>query len=70
MDVGTTSGGSEIFNDIPAVTPLQNQYNVTVTSGASIPAGTYRVVWITPDFLLPGGLPLSGSLYFTGANKT
>jgi len=70
MDVGTSPGSSDINNDIPAVTPLQNAYNVVVTSGAAIPAGTYRVLWITPDFLLPGGLPLTGSLYFTGANKT
>ena len=70
IDVGTTSGGSEIYNDIPGPTPITNAYDVIVTSGAAIPAGTYRVLWISTDFLLPGGTPLTGSLYFTGANKT
>jgi hypothetical protein len=70
VDVGTTFGGSEIYNDIPGITPTTNAYDVTVTSGAAIPAGTYRVLWISTDFLLPAGTPLTGSIYFTGANKT
>jgi hypothetical protein len=70
VDVGTNSGGSEIYSDIPNITPTTNAYDVTVTSGAAIPAGTYRVLWISPDFLLPAGTPLTGSIYFTGANKT
>lgn len=70
LDVGTSSGGSEIYNDIPSVAPLQNSLNVTVTSGAAIPAGTYRVLWITPNFVLPASTPLTTSLYFTGALKS
>jgi len=70
VDVGTSSGGSEIFNDIPSIAPSNNAYDVVVTSGAAVPAGTYRVVWISPQFQLPGTPPLSGSLYFTGAAKT
>jgi hypothetical protein len=70
VDVGTTLGGSEIYNDIPGVTPTTNAYDVTVTSGAAIPAGTYRVLWISTNFLLPASTPLTGSIYFTGANKT
>jgi len=70
IDVGTSSGGNEIFNDIPALTPTTNSYDVTVTSGGAIPAGTYRVIWISPEFQLPASTPLTGSLYFTGAAKT
>ena len=70
LDVGTVLGGDDIFNNIPAVTPLQNSLDVVVTSGAAVPAGTYRVIWITPEFRLPGGLPLSSNIYFTGVSKT
>ena len=70
IDIGTTLNGSEINNDLPAFTPIQNAFDVVVTSGAAIPAGTYRVLWISPDLQLPGSTPLTGSLYFTGALKT
>jgi hypothetical protein len=70
VDVGTSVGGSEIYNDIPFFNPLQNQYDVVVTAGGAVPAGTYRVLWITPNFQLPAATPLTGSLYFTGASKT
>jgi hypothetical protein len=70
IDLGTTPSGNEIFDDLPSITPTTNAYNVIVTPGASIPAGTYRVLWITPNLLYPGSLPLTGSIYFTGAAKT
>ncbi len=70
VDVGTSVNGSEIFNDIPNLSPTTNQFNVIVTSGAAVPAGTYRVIWISPDFQLPGSPPLTGSIYYTGAAKT
>ena len=70
IDLGTTPSGNEVFNDLPSVVPTTNAYNVVVTSGASVPAGTYRVLWITPNLLYPGSLPLTGSIYFTGAAKT
>lgn len=68
-DVGTTLGGNDIFNDIGTVTTL-TALNVTVTSGAAIPAGTYRVLWVTPQFQLPILPPLTGSLYFRGDTKS
>jgi hypothetical protein len=69
IDVGTTLGGSEIFNNVNTVTSLTS-LNVNVTSGAAIPAGTYRVLWVSPNFLLPPITPLIGSLYFRGDTKT
>jgi len=69
IDVGTTNGGNEIFNDINTITTL-TALNVTVTSGAAIPAGTYRVLWVSPQFQLPALTPLSGSLYFRGDTKS
>jgi hypothetical protein len=70
MDVGTTLGGTDIYSAIPNITPTTNAYNVVVTSGAAIPAGTYRVLWISTNFLLPSSTPLTGSIYFKGASKT
>jgi hypothetical protein len=71
IDVGTTPSGSELFNDLPTGgAPTTNAFNVTVTSGAAIPSGVYRVIWLTPDLQIPGTPPLTGSLYFTGAVKT
>ena len=69
IDVGTTNGGTEVFNDLPAE-PSTNSINVVVTSGAAIPAGTYRVLWSSPQLQLPGTLPLTGSLYFRGDTKS
>ena len=68
-DVGTTLGGNDVFNDLATVTTL-TAINVNVTSGASIPAGTYRVLWVVPQFQLPIAPPLSGSLYFRGDTKS
>jgi hypothetical protein len=70
LDVGSTPNGNEIFDDIPGLTPTTNAFNVVVTSGAAIPAGTYRVLWISTNFLLPATPPLTGSIYFTGVAKT
>ena len=67
-DVGTSVGGQDIYADIGTVTPL-TALNVTITSGAAIPVGTYRVLWVSPQYTLPSGTPLTGSLYFRGDNK-
>ena len=69
IDVGTTNGGSQIYNDIPTVTSL-TAIDVVVTAGAAIPADTYRVLWVPPNFQLPALLPLVGSLFFRGETKT
>ena len=68
-DVGTTLGGNDVFNDIGTIVGT-TALNVTVTSGAAIPAGTYRVLWVTPQFVLPISPPLTGSLYFRGDTKS
>jgi hypothetical protein len=47
--------------------------NVTVTSGAAIPAGNYRVLWLGSFAVQPSALPpppLSVTLYFKGDTKT
>ena len=47
--------------------------NVVVTSGAVIPAGNYRVLWIGTSAVVPSAPPpppLSVSLYFKGDTKT
>ena len=67
-DVGTTLCGSEIFGDLPA-DATTNSANVTVTSGAAIPAGTYRVLWVTPNFNFPSGY-INVPFYFKGDTKS
>ena len=67
-DVGTSAGSQDIYADVGTVT-LLTALNVTVTSGAAIPVGTYRVLWVSPQYTLPGGTPLTGSLYFRGETK-
>ena len=67
-DVGTLAGSQDIYANIGTVTSL-TALNVTVTSGAAIPAGTYRVLWVSPQYTLPGGTPLTGSLFFRGETK-
>jgi len=69
IDVGTTANGSEIFRAIPTVAGT-TVLNVVVTSGANIPAGTYRVLWVSPNFNLPASLPAAGYLYFRGVAKS
>ena len=68
-DVGTTLGGNDVFNDLGTIVGT-TALNVTVTSGAAIPVGTYRVLWVIPQFQLPIAPPLSGSLYFRGDTKS
>lgn len=44
--------------------------NITVTSGAAIPAGTYRVLYFSSTSLLPPGTPATNSFYFKGQSKS
>jgi hypothetical protein len=69
IDLGTSLCGNEIYNDIQGESTLST-INVNVTSGASIPSGTYRVLWLSPNLLLPGTLPLNVTYYFRGETKT
>ena len=55
-----------VFNDsIPS--PTLAGINVTVSAGAPIPAGTYRVLW---NYVLPATTPLTSTLYFKGNSKS
>jgi hypothetical protein len=65
VNVGNTPCDSSIYDDAIPESVLAST-NVVVTSGAAIPAGTYRVLW---SFTLPTTLPLNYSLYFKGDNK-
>lgn len=68
IDVGTSLGGSEVYDTLPALSQTIG-YNVNVTSGAAIPEGTYRVIWISPQMQLPAILPLTSILYVRGDTK-
>jgi hypothetical protein len=70
IDVGTTVCGQDVENGIPATASVTLSYDVNVTSGAAIPAGQYRVVWISPNLLIPAGLPLTQTYYFRGDTKS
>lgn len=66
VDVGTSPCSTVLFNGyIPEGTLAST--TVTVTSGAAIPAGDYRILW---NFVLPIESPLGGSLFFKGNTKT
>ncbi len=44
--------------------------NVTVTSGAAIPAGVYRVLYCSSSTLLPSSTPAINNFYFKGDTKS
>jgi hypothetical protein len=44
--------------------------NAVITSGAAIPAGTYRILWLGSFAVLPVSTPLSANLYFKGDTKS
>jgi hypothetical protein len=44
--------------------------NVTVTSGAAIPAGVYRVLYCSSSTLLPSSTPAINNIYFKGDTKS
>ena len=68
IDVGTSFGGSEVYDSLPALSQTI-LYDVSVTTGAAIPEGTYRVIWITPLMQLPATLPLISILHIRGDTK-
>jgi len=63
VNVGTNPCSFNIGADL--IPDSIKQTNVTVTSGAAIPAGTYRVLWIDPNLHIPNTLPLGTGLYFS-----
>jgi hypothetical protein len=68
-DVGTSAGGQDIYPNVGTIVGLTS-VNVNITSGGAIPSGIYRVLWVSPQYRLPGGIPLTGSLYFRGETKS
>jgi len=52
----------------PAITISST--NVTVTSGAAIPAGVYRVLYCSVSTLLPPSTPSTNNFYFKGETKS
>lgn len=68
IDVGTSLGGSEVYDALPALSQTIG-YNVNVTSNGAIPEGIYRVIWISPQMQLPAILPLVSILYMRGDTK-
>ena len=44
--------------------------NITVTSGAAIPAGVYRVLYCSSSMLLPPATPSTNNFYFKGDTKS
>ncbi len=63
VNVGTNPCSYNIGADL--IPDSIKQTNVTVTSGAAIPSGTYRVLWIDPNLHIPNTLPLGTGLYFS-----
>ncbi len=65
--VGSPCSNNIFDNDIPS--PSLSAINVTIPSGAAIPAGIYRVLWMPTGGLQPSGLPFVGPLYIKGDSK-
>jgi hypothetical protein len=67
VGVGEACLSNIIVNGIPDAT--RSAIDVTVTSGAAIPAGTYRVLWMPPQLLLPPSIPTNSSIFIKGNLK-
>ena len=65
--IGAACTTNIINNGIPD--PVLAGTNVTVTSGAVIPAGTYRVLWVTPNLLQVPAPPQTNSIFIKGNTK-
>jgi len=69
IDIGTASCSFNLGDDLLPDSTLATT-NVTVTSGAAIPAGTYRIFWLGSFAELPSSTPLTSTLYFKGDTKS
>jgi len=67
VGVGEACLSNIIVNGIPDAT--RAGINVVVTPGAAIPAGTYRVLWMPPQLLLPPSIPINNSIFIKGNIK-
>jgi hypothetical protein len=73
MTVDAGYGAACSSNVLPDGIPdsVLSTVNVTVTSDAAIPAGTYRVLWLTAGALeVPASPPASSTLYIKGDTKS
>jgi hypothetical protein len=70
LDIGLGSSCStSIINDgIPD--EMLSKINVTVTSGAAIPEGTYRILWMYPQMQIPNETSLIEPIFIKGDTKT
>jgi hypothetical protein len=69
VDIGTgAADANNLGNDLNPDSLINT--DVTVSSGAVIPSGTYRVLWLDPNARIPGSLPLSQNIYFKGVSYT
>jgi hypothetical protein len=58
------------FDILATPDPKISVGDVTITSGGAIPAGTYRILYLSNDGLLPPKLPDKNNYYFKGVYKT
>jgi hypothetical protein len=66
INVGTGPCSSDLGSSL--IPDSLRLIDVEVTEGAAIPAGTYRVLWVTPNLNLPSTPPLTSSLFFKGSS--
>jgi hypothetical protein len=69
LEIGYNSSPCS-FDAVATPDPIISQTDVTVGIGASIPAGTYRVLYCSSTALLPISTPTNNNIYFKGVNKT
>jgi hypothetical protein len=67
ISIGSPCDGSIVKNSIPS--PSLSAIDVNVPSGAAIPQGLYRVLWMPTNGLQPPKTPLINNLYFKGNTK-
>jgi hypothetical protein len=58
------------FDILATPDPIISTQDITITSGNSIPVGTYRVLYLSNDGLLPPNLHDNNNYYFKGVYKT
>jgi hypothetical protein len=58
------------FDILATPDPKISVGDITITPGGAIPAGTYRVLYLSNDGLLPPKLPDNNNYYFKGVYKT
>lgn len=70
VDAGVgTACNTAILDDGLPDTVLSSQ-NITVSIGAPIPEGIYRILWVYPQLQIPSTIPLNSSIFIRGESKT